>query len=35
VADISLSEELINEAALGEEVARKLLGDLAYRSARI
>jgi hypothetical protein len=32
VADISLSEELINEAALGEEVARKLLGDLAYRS---
>jgi len=32
VADISLTEELINEAALGEEVARKLLGDLAYRS---
>jgi hypothetical protein len=32
VADISLSEELINEAALGEEVARKLFGDLAYRS---
>jgi len=32
VADISLSKELLAEAALGEEVARKLLGDLAYRS---
>jgi hypothetical protein len=32
VADISLTEELLNEAALGDEVARKLLGDLAYRS---
>jgi Transposase DDE domain len=33
VADISLTEELINEAALGEgAVARRLLGDLAYRS---
>jgi hypothetical protein len=32
VADISLGEELLNEAALGEGVARKLLGDLAYRS---
>ena len=32
IADISLSEELLNEAALGDEVARKLLGDLAYRS---
>jgi hypothetical protein len=32
VADICLTEELINEAALGEGVARKLLGDLAYRS---
>jgi hypothetical protein len=32
VADVSLTEELINEAALGEEVGRKLLGDLAYRS---
>jgi IS5 family transposase len=32
VADISLTEELINEAALGEGVARKLLADLAYRS---
>jgi len=27
-----LTEELVAEAALGEEVARKLLGDLAYRS---
>jgi hypothetical protein len=33
VADISLSEELIAEAAdLGEGAARRLLGDLAYRS---
>jgi hypothetical protein len=32
VADVSLAEELINEAKLGERVARKLLGDLAYRS---
>jgi IS5 family transposase len=32
VADVSLTEELLNEAALGGEVARKLLGDLAYRS---
>jgi Transposase DDE domain len=32
VADISLTEELLNEAALGEKVASKLLGDLAYRS---
>jgi hypothetical protein len=32
VADISLSEELIAEAALGEGVARRLLGDLAYQS---
>ena len=31
VADISLTEELIDEAALGEGVARRLLGDLAYR----
>jgi hypothetical protein len=35
VADISLAEELINEAALGEGVARKLLGDLAYRSEQL
>ena len=27
-----MSEELVAEAALGEEVARKLLGDLAYRN---
>jgi DDE family transposase len=32
VADVCLAEELINEAKLGERVARKLLGDLAYRS---
>jgi hypothetical protein len=32
VADVCLTEELLAEAALGEEVARKLLGDLAYRS---
>jgi hypothetical protein len=32
VADISLAEELINEAALEDGVARRLLGDLAYRS---
>lgn len=35
VADISLTEELINEAALEEGVARKLLGDLAYRSEEL
>jgi hypothetical protein len=32
VADISLTEELLEEAALGEGVVRKLHGDLAYRS---
>ena len=32
VADVCLAEELIAEAKLGERVARKLLGDLAYRS---
>jgi len=32
VADISLTEELINEAKLEEGVTRRLLGDLAYRS---
>ncbi len=32
IADISLTEELINEAALGEGVARRLLADLAYSS---
>ena len=31
-ADVCLTEELLAEAALGEGVARKLLGDLAYRS---
>jgi hypothetical protein len=31
-ADVSLTEELLAEAALGDEVARKLLGDLSYRS---
>ncbi len=35
VADVSLTEELINEAALGDGVARRLLGDLAYRSAQL
>jgi hypothetical protein len=35
VADISLAEELINEAALGDGVARRLLGDLAYRSEEL
>ena len=35
IADISLTEELINEAALGEGVARRLLGDLAYRSEEL
>ena len=35
VADVSLTEELINEAALGEGAARRLLGDLAYRSAQL
>jgi hypothetical protein len=35
VADVSLTEELIAEAALGEEVARRLLGDLAYNSKEL
>jgi hypothetical protein len=35
VADVSLTEELIAEAALGDGVARRLLGDLAYRSAEL
>jgi hypothetical protein len=35
VADVSLTEELINEAALGERVARKPLGDLAYLSKEL
>ncbi len=32
VADGSLAEELLTEAALGDGVARRLLADLAYRS---
>jgi hypothetical protein len=32
VAEVSLTEELLAEAQLGDGVARKLLGDLAYRS---
>jgi hypothetical protein len=32
VAEVSLTEELLDKAALGEGVVRKLLGDLAYRS---
>ena len=32
VAEVSLSEELLAEAALGDGVARRLFGDLAYRS---
>jgi hypothetical protein len=35
VAEVALSEELLNEAELGDEVARKLLGDLAYRSQEL
>jgi hypothetical protein len=35
VADVSLTEELINEAALGDGAARRLLGDLAYRSEEL
>ena len=35
VAEVSLTEELLAEADLGGEVARKLLGDLAYRSREL
>jgi hypothetical protein len=35
IAEISLTEELLAEARLGDEVARKLLGDLAYRGAEL
>jgi Transposase DDE domain len=35
VADISLAKELITEAALGDGVARTLLGDLAYNSKEL
>ena len=32
VAEVSLAEELLAEANLGDDLARRLLGDLAYRS---
>ena len=32
---LSLTEELVAEADLGGEVARKLLGDLAYKSQEL
>jgi hypothetical protein len=35
VAEVSLTEELLADAKLGEEVARRLLGDLAYRSQEL
>lgn len=35
VAEVGLVEELLAEAKLGEELARKLLGDLAYRSGSL
>jgi Transposase DDE domain len=35
VADLALTEELLAEANLGGEVARKLLGDLAYQSQEL
>jgi hypothetical protein len=35
VADISLTEELITGARLGDGLARRLLGDLAYRSEEL
>jgi hypothetical protein len=35
VSEVSLAEELLAEANLGGEVARKLLGDLAYRSREL
>ena len=35
VAEVSLIEELLAEAKLGDGAARKLLGDLAYRSGRL
>jgi hypothetical protein len=34
-ADLSLTEELLAEANLGGELARKLLGDLAYQSQEL
>jgi hypothetical protein len=35
VSDVSLTEELIAEAKLGDGAARRLLGDLAYRSEEL
>lgn len=35
VADLGLLEELLAEANLGEEVTRRLLGELAYRSQEL
>jgi hypothetical protein len=35
VADVSLTEELIAGAKLGYGMARRLLGDLAYRSGQV
>ena len=35
VADVSLTEELIVGAKLGHGMARRLLGDLAYRSGEL
>jgi hypothetical protein len=35
VAEVILTEELLAEAGLGDGVARKLLGDLAYRSEQL
>ena len=32
VTEVALTEELLGEAGLGEAVARRLLGDLAYQS---
>ena len=32
VAEVRLAEELVAEANLGEDLARRLFGDLAYRS---
>ena len=35
VADVCVAEELVGEAALGDGTARRLLGDLAYRSEEL
>jgi hypothetical protein len=32
VAEVRLTKELLEEAKLGQEVARRLLADLAYRN---